>query len=393
MPRTLSLTPKFVNGRKLPWQVWIPAYLSETGKPKRLYYQTKREAQTAADLIRVRSENYGRSAMAISPTQISIAAEAFRMLGDRPDVALLEVVQVGLAHEQRRKASVPWSTLITEFLATKQNRSVKHRKSLRLTQRKFNHLDARMVTDITDDRLAEVLSPLPPSARNLEIRLLRSIFTYGQKRGWTDANPANQLDFAEIVRGEVEVFSAHEVESLLNHALHHDPVLLPFFALTFFAGIRGEGEISKLQWNHVHFTGAKPEVEVPPSASKTRKRRFVDLAPNAIQWLDAYRRIGGNTEGPIISCTPVVLSQKRRRAAKAVGVRWIQSGPRHTFCSAWLAKHRDVNRLVLMSGHDSADTMFRHYHRGMTEAEAERFWAIVPPEGQLSKVVPFKSIA
>jgi integrase len=52
---------------------------------------------------------------------------------------------------------------------------------------------------------------------------------------------------------------------------------------------------------------------------------------------------------------------------------------RHSYCSYWLAMHKDINKLVLQSGHTSVDTMWRHYHRGTTEAEAKKFWAIMPP--------------
>jgi hypothetical protein len=58
---------------------------------------------------------------------------------------------------------------------------------------------------------------------------------------------------------------------------------------------------------------------------------------------------------------------------------WPQQGMRHTFCSCWLAVNHDVNRLVLMSGHDSVDTMWRAYHAGIPKNEAKRFWAIKPP--------------
>jgi hypothetical protein len=53
---------------------------------------------------------------------------------------------------------------------------------------------------------------------------------------------------------------------------------------------------------------------------------------------------------------------------------------RHTYCSNWLAKHKDINKLVLQSGHDSVDTMWRHYHRGTTEADAKKFWVIRPSD-------------
>jgi len=52
---------------------------------------------------------------------------------------------------------------------------------------------------------------------------------------------------------------------------------------------------------------------------------------------------------------------------------------RHSYCSYWLAMHKNINGLVLQSGHTSVDTMWRHYHRGTTEAEAKKFWTIMPP--------------
>ena len=55
----------------------------------------------------------------------------------------------------------------------------------------------------------------------------------------------------------------------------------------------------------------------------------------------------------------------------------------------WLAVHKDVNKLVLMSGHDSVDTMWRAYHAGVPEAEAKKFWAIVPPT-PAGNIVPFE---
>jgi hypothetical protein len=61
---------------------------------------------------------------------------------------------------------------------------------------------------------------------------------------------------------------------------------------------------------------------------------------------------------------------------------------RHTFCSNWLALHKDVNELVLQSSHDSVDTMWHNYHTGVTEKEAEKFWSI-RPSTDVENVIPF----
>jgi hypothetical protein len=47
----------------------------------------------------------------------------------------------------------------------------------------------------------------------------------------------------------------------------------------------------------------------------------------------------------------------------------------------WLAKYQDAHRLVLISGHDSATTMWEHYYKAMTLDEAEAYWSVKPHDG------------
>lgn len=81
----------------------------------------------------------------------------------------------------------------------------------------------------------------------------------------------------------------------------------------------------------------------------------------------------------------------RRANWEAAGIKvWIKQGMRHTFCSNWLAYHKDINELVLQSGHDSVDTMWRNYHAGVPEAQAKEFWAITPPSSE--NVISFRRV-
>jgi integrase len=71
----------------------------------------------------------------------------------------------------------------------------------------------------------------------------------------------------------------------------------------------------------------------------------------------------------------------RQTADLAGGEKWIHQGMRHTFCSCWLAKNQDVNKLLMMSGHTSPDMLWRNYHRTVELAEAEKCWNIRPEKG------------
>jgi hypothetical protein len=65
---------------------------------------------------------------------------------------------------------------------------------------------------------------------------------------------------------------------------------------------------------------------------------------------------------------------------------------RHSFCSYWLALHEDIDRLVIQSGHESKEVMWRNYYRATTKAKAEKFWSINPAK-ERSNVVPFSDVA
>jgi hypothetical protein len=87
------------------------------------------------------------------------------------------------------------------------------------------------------------------------------------------------------------------------------------------------------------------------------------------------------SQGKVTPFPDSQLREHREANWTAAGItRWIQQGMRRTFCSNWLAFHKDVNELVLQSGHGSADTMWRNYHKGVTVTEAKKFWAIRPPK-------------
>jgi integrase len=225
--------------------------------------------------------------------------------------------------------------------------------------------------------------------RNAVLRVWRTVFNYGIKRGVLSESPATKLEFIEQPPREVEIIPNRYVTAMLERALAKDLEFLPFLVLGFFCGIRPEGELRKLLWSDIDFTDRK--IIIRAEVSKTRRRRFPELSENAVAWLEAYRQCGGQTTGNVHICrNGMDLFYRREALRKAAGLkRWVRQGMRHTFCSNWLALHKDVNKLVLLSGHRSVNTMWTHYFKGTTEADARAFWSIMPPAEATRNVVPF----
>ena len=388
MARSAKLKPVFLKSHDS-WAVNVPVSLSDTGKRRQLFFPTKAEANGECERLKARKDNFGTSLLSMTPIRIAQAAEAYKIL-DPLNIDLLDAARRYVAFVKTKSASIPFGDVFDRFAESKQSKSLNYRQEIRHAKATFEPLLNRLVCDITPTDLEPILERLPPASRNAKMRRLRSVFNLAIKRGWMgdSANPISKLDFADGRHGEVEVFPVKTVQALLNHALECDLEFLPYRIFTFFCGIRPEGELERLDWADVRIP--EKTVVLPAAVTKTKRKRFVDLSENAIAWLTEYQARGGKMTGPVAPWTPQIRRTKHRTSYKAVDIKkWIQQGARHSYCSYWLAKHKDANKLVLQSGHTDADTMWVRYHQGVTETEAAKFWDIKPPAAAVSNIVAF----
>ncbi len=135
-------------------------------------------------------------------------------------------------------------------------------------------------------------------------------------------------------------------------------------ALLLYAGIRPDsesGEISRLDWENV----SKSEIYVPQEASKTGSDRIIPIKP-VLQ-----RALKGHPEsGPVI---PAGWKKAWQRIRKTAGIGHMQDVCRHTFASHYLVFGEDACKAAL--GHSaSSSTLFRHYRRAVSEAQAKAFF-------------------
>jgi integrase len=377
MSRPSSLKARHLASRGK-WVLNVPAELSDTGKRRQLFYDTEKAAEADIETFKTRRDNFGTSLNDLTPARISEAAEAWKLLEPHRITLLYAVRSFLLGHEQRT-ASVTLSEAFDRFRESKQNKSPKYLQEIRQAKTTFETLNAQMVCDIRPIDLESILARLPNGSRNAKMRRLRSVFNFAIKRGWLvdGNNPISKLDFAENGKSEVQIFTVDQVQKLLNHALENDLEFLPYRVLTFFCGIRPEGEMERLEWSDIDTQ--QKLVTLRAEITKTKRKRFVDLSPNALAWLKDYQKRGGSITGLVAPWSPQIRRAKHRVSYKDAAIKkWIQQGARHSYCSYWLALHKDVNKLVLQSGHTDADTMWTNYHAGVTEKEANRFWAIKP---------------
>ena len=161
-------------------------------------------------------------------------------------------------------------------------------------------------------------------------------------------------------------------------AAANDIALLPFLALGFFCGIRPNGELEEIESRDIFSRGQGCHDSIGGVEDSYAKvcctvgecRRVAKAVSHEISF---YQN------------RPILLNVLRKKGranwlnAREGKKNWIHQGMRHTFCSCWLAKYEDVNKLLLMSGHSSPQMLWRNYYRAVEKSEAEKFWSIYPP--------------
>jgi len=343
MPASATLKPTLRatqrrQGRAA-WCINVPPHLSSTGKRQQLFFPTKIEATIVCEQLKARKDNFGISLTALTPAKIAEAAEAYNLLEDR-NVSLLTIVRHYLGIEDQRAASIPFRELCNLYIESRNGRDKGHLVSMRQTVNRFPSLHDRLISDISHRDIEPLVNAIVPGGRNLQLRHLRAFFNYGIKRGYLTSNPISRLGFVESIPKEVEVISLEDVARMLRTALENDLGILPYLVLGFFCGIRPKGELNLLQWSDVDLHAKS--VTIRYAVSKTKRRRFPELSANAIAWLEAYRQRGGVCEGPIVTCNEGILRVRRQQNRVAAGVtHWPNSAMRHSYCSYWLAMHKD----------------------------------------------------
>lgn len=295
-------------------------------------------------------------------------------LGDRG--TLLQAVRVFLAHAPA-KSEKPIGEAIKECVERKKESKrrpayITHLGTI-LSQFEIYVGAETLVSAISPKHVDDFLrsKPWASMTRHAMRKRLSAFFSFcrNKKRGYCATNPAaadeNDNDQERVVRPPPRIFSPAECEALLSTAQEQFPQLLPYLVLGLFCGIRPD-ELAWLKGEHIHMD--KQNVEVPAEISKTHQRRFVDLSPNALEWLRV---------APSLAIS--MPRYWRNRLVKAAKVKWSNDVMRHSFASYHIERDHSADKTALQLGHQGSTVMlFAHYKQTVTAEAAKEFWALMP---------------
>ena len=381
--RQPKLSVQHAEGRPRPWFINVPASISDTGKRKREFFASKREAGVRVRELQrasLRESSRADLAGALKPYGASLweavnffvaMQEQFLPALNKHGTTIEEAVRDSIRRLEEKSESVEFSKAFAEFKLAKANRRPRtHHDYNHVSGKMEKHFKGRLLCDITAKEIDQAIARECPGdyGRRKFMSVLKALFNWSIKRDYVLENPILKLDAVEIRPTEKPILSNEEVRQLLRHCTEES---LPYYLFGLFCGIR-PNELQRLDWEHVDL--AERHVRVPGVASKTWDHRFVEISDNLALWLEIY---GKDRCGKIC---PGDFAQKHRANYKRAGfTEWKQDVMRHTFASNHLAHFGNLDELLQAMGHRSSPrTLWKHYHRARTKSEAAGFWAIIP---------------
>jgi integrase len=239
-------------------------------------------------------------------------------------------------------------------------------------------------------------------------RALHALFRFGVRRKYFPENPVADLDKPpERPPDRVDIFSPAETESVLRAAQEREPRLVPYLAVGMFGGLRPQNELARLDWSDINLETGK--ITVTRSTSKTDRVRHVDIQPNLRAWLVSVPR--SQRRGKIYYSRRALFKvlgrtwpEDRRKAERATKeaqagrlghklpgpkpvskakpkgrtLRWGPDIMRHSFCTYRQAVLRDIGKLCFEAGNTEAVARAHYLNPRVSEAEVNKFWAIMP---------------
>jgi integrase len=272
-----------------------------------------------------------------------------------------------------RRATVP--EVVAELLKIRKQdgASTDYLGQLRTTLNRFATKFPGPILEVTGPEVDAWLRSLEIKAvtRNSMLRCIKVLFTFAKGQNYLPDEKTTAVEVIPQVRVKLDdatIFSPEEMTTLLHNA---PPELVPILAIGAFAGIR-MAELERLDWKAVDLD--RKFIEIRAGQAKTASRRVIPISDNLVAWLTPLER-----KGKIVRTKE--LQTHVPALARALKMEWPRNVLRDSFISYRIAVVQSADQVALESG-NSPSIIFKHYRELTTPEIAEKWFSIVPKEGQ-----------
>lgn len=351
------------------------------GKRIRLRFKSLQEAKYKCHDLEEGINELGIARTNLVKAQLRSAEEAFDLLPE--GTSLKEAVRLYLKANKPSRVSV--KDAVWQFLATKENCSKNtYDQAKGLLMKLVNWADGRTLDSISREDAHNYLKTARSGSYNHYLRFAKSLYKWAISEELTNNNPFKNIAPKTRIHTEVSVLSCDEAKALLraSEALYGGE-LLPYTAITLFAGLRPDSEMRHLTWEAINLEDG----EIRVTMGKTRIPRTVDIPDNLVKWLKKCDE-----------SRPIYPKNFRRKWAKIrnkagfkggaakttkektveIGLKpWVKDYTRHTAISYRVRQTGDIHSAATWAG--NSPNIIKSYYLGLvSRSESSKFWANEP---------------
>jgi len=348
------------------------------GKRIRLRYRSLQEAKYKCHDLEEGINDLGIARTNLVKAQLRDAEEAFDLLPE--GASLKEAVRLYLKANMPSRVSV--KDAVWKFLATKESCSKNtYDQAKGLLLKLVDWADGRTLDSISREDAQNYLKTARSGSYNHYLRFAKSLYKWAISEELTNNNPFKNIAPKTRILTEVSVLSCDEVKALLraSEALHEGE-LLPYAAITLFAGLRPDSEMRHLSWDAINLEDA----EIRVTMGKTRIPRTVDIPDNLVKWLKKcdqsrpiypknFRRKWAKIRNKAGFKGGAAKTTKEK--AQEAGLKpWVKDNTRHTAISYKVRQTGDIHSTATWAG-NSPEIIKRHYLGLVSQAEQKLFFS------------------
>jgi site-specific recombinase XerD len=337
------------------------------GKRIRLRHKSLQEAIYKCHDLEEGINDLGIARTKLDKAQLRAAEQAFDLIPDYE--SLNEAVRLYLKANKPHRIAV--KDAVWQFLATKENCSKNtYNQAKGLLMKLVDWADGRTLDAINREDAQEYLKTARSGSYNHYLRFAKSLYKWAISEELTDDNPFKNIAPKTRIHTEVSVLSCDEAKALLgaSEALYGGE-LLPYTAITLFAGLRPDSEMRHLSWEAINLEDA----EIRVTMGKTRIPRTVDIPENLVKWLKKcdqsrliypknFRRKWSKVRNKA-GFKGGVAKTPQEKAHEAGLKPWVKDYTRHTAISYKVRQMGDIHRTATWAGNSPA--IIRSHYLGL----------------------------
>lgn len=351
------------------------------GRRYRKQFPTRGEAETVARQLKVQREREGMSAFSLSEQHRVEAVRCNERLAPH-GYTITDAVDYFINEVIAYLETPDISDAIKEFQCNQLKKNITpdwisdQNRTLNAFATAFGHMKINQLKK--DDLEAFCYNPegLAPKTYKHKIGNVSQFLRYCIRKEWIKSNLTNSIEKPESVQHNPGLLPVDEAFRLLVASFKL--YMLGVVSIGLFAGVRN-AELGRLQWPAVRRD--ERIIIIDASIAKTRARRVIEYDDTLASWLEFCPQ----TTGPVMPHG--YIDKHLRKVRCAAGLKdWPHNALRHSFASYHLAKFQNAARTAHILGHvEGAELLHTNYRGLVTPTEANKYWALRPPESLIKK--------